>query len=52
MVSVYCLGYPLKDVLHRIKNGFEIVKPGRSKYLDAKMESITKANVVKANVRL
>jgi len=52
MVSVYCLGYPLKDVLYRIKNGFEIVKPGRSKYLDAKMESITKANIVKANVKL
>lgn len=51
LVSVYCLGYPLKEVLRRIKGGAEGINAKRVKYLDKGLEKLTTARVVAANLK-
>jgi len=50
IVSCYCLNYNLSDALNRIKSGLEVAKPGRDKYLESKINSITAKEIIKANV--
>lgn len=51
LVSVYCLGYPLKEVLCRIKRGAEGINAKRVKYLDEGLKKLTTARVVAANLK-
>lgn len=51
VVSLYCLGYGLKETFRRIKNGPEALKPSREEYLDSKLEAMTEEDVINAKVK-